>query len=256
MSESDQSFTGLSAKFAKNIYGTSKGRLRLAVLARDLEPWRQQDGLKILDVGAGLGQLTMPFARAGHHITHTDIASEMVDQAQQLHQQNDLAEQYNYHVAALQELPQLLAEQQFDLIICHAVLEWLAEPKQAIATLLKLLAPQGTLSLMFYNQDAKRLANIIYGNFDYVQKDMQVKNKVRLSPQQPLAPEQVEQWVDELGLRILQRTGVRCFHDYLREREHQQRFAELLELELQFNQQQPYIGIGRYQHWLLERQQS
>lgn len=34
----DQSFDGLTDKFAKNIYATAKGKLRLAVLERDLAP--------------------------------------------------------------------------------------------------------------------------------------------------------------------------------------------------------------------------
>ena len=45
------------------------------------------------------------------------------------------------------------------------------------------------------------------------------------------------------------KTGVRVFHDYLREK-HQQRdcYEALLELETRYCRQEPYITLGRYIH--------
>ena len=51
--------------------------------------------------------------------------------------------------------------------------------------------PGGVLSLMFYNIDAKRFSNIVYGNFNYVLRDLAYKKKVSLSPQNPLDPRAV-----------------------------------------------------------------
>lgn len=252
MKQRDQSFDGITQKFSKSIYHTNKGRLRLAVLQRDLASWvpaaTQERLPRVLDVGGGLGQLSMLFAAAGCEVTHTDISAEIVAQAQQLHAEHGLSERYCYEVAPLQQLPDCLAEQ-YDIVLCHAVLEWLAEPEAAIATLKQLLAPQGRLSLMFYNRDAKVLANIIFGNFDYVKADLTVKKTVRMSPQQPLEPGAVADWLAVQQLQVVAKTGVRCFHDYLRNQADQQRFDELLELELCYNQQPPFVDIGRYLHW-------
>lgn len=247
----DQSFEGITEKFAKNIYATPKGKLRLAVLERDLAPLYQQPApLRVLDVGGGIGQFSEAFAKRGHSIVHTDIAAEMIATAQTRHQQHGLSAQYSYHVASLQQLPQLLHGQTFDVVLCHAVLEWLAQPAEAIAVLKSFLAPQGTLSLMFYNRDAKIMANMVFGNFDYVEADLVVKKRVRMSPQQPIAPAAMEQWLASAALRVTQRTGVRCFHDYLRDRTAAtERFEQLLRLEMQYNQQAPFAALGRYQHW-------
>lgn len=246
----DQSFAGIGKKFSRNIYDTGKGKIRLAVLERDLADLIDAaEPLSILDVGAGLGQFSERFAAAGHQITHTDIAADMVAAAQARHQERQLDEQYQYCVAPLQDLPQQLQHQQYDLVLCHAVLEWLADPEAAIALLKGLLKPQGTLSLMFYNRDAKILANVIFGNFDYVDAELEVKKTVRLSPQSPLSPVDVARWLQEAELKVCSRTGVRCFHDYLRNREDQQRFDQLLALELKYNQQNPFNQIGRYLHW-------
>ncbi|RUO62267.1 methyltransferase domain-containing protein [Pseudidiomarina insulisalsae] len=258
----DQSFTGLTTKFAKNIYATGKGKIRLAVLARDLAPLferstdqstHQARPLRVLDVGGGIGQFSEFFARNGHQVTHTDIAPDMVAAAQQRHQQQGLAANYRYLTAALQELPEHLDGQQFDVVLCHAVLEWLAEPEDALPLLKQFLAPQGTLSLMFYNRDAKLMANMVFGNFDYVEADLKVKKRVRMSPQQPIAPAAMEKWLKQHQLQVCQRTGVRCFHDYLRNPEDgEAHFEQLLRLELQYNQQAPFAALGRYQHWQIK----
>ena len=248
----DRSFTGMSDKFARNIYATAKGKIRLAVLQRDLQPFIDAPvKLKVLDIGAGLGQLSQCFAAAGHQVTHTDISAEMVHAAEQAHQALGLGQHYRYLVASLQQLPEHLGAEQFDLVLCHAVLEWLVDPAAALALCKQFMSAQGQLSLMFYNRDAKLLANIIYGNFDYVNDDLTVKKKVKLSPQQPLQPLQVGRWLSDLGLRTIQQSGVRCFHDYLRNRADQLRYNELLALELKFNQQPPFNQIGRYLHWLI-----
>ncbi|MCC5879031.1 MAG: methyltransferase domain-containing protein [Idiomarina sp.] len=248
---SDRSFSADVSRFEKNIYHTAKGRIREAVLAADLAGLIALPGpLKVLDIGAGLGQINQLFAAAGHQVTHTDIAPEMVAQAQAVHQQAGLAGQYQYYAVGLQGLAQSLAGQQFDVILCHAVLEWLAQPERALAQIKPLMAERGWLSLMFYNRDAKEMANLIYGNFDYVRAGLKVKKKVRFSPQQPLQIEQVRNWTLAHNLTLYKHSGVRCIHDYLRVTEHQQR-DDLIAMELAYRQREPFRQLGRYQHFLL-----
>ena len=246
-------FTGISKKFARNIYDSTKGRLRMAVLKRDLEPFINGNKRTVLDVGAGLGQVNEWFLAKGHHLIHSDVSAEMVEEAQQRHQQLGLNRFAQYLVAPLAQLPEQLPDQQFSLILCHAMLEWVDDGQAAIEQLGQLLKPGGTLSLMFYNRNAKLMANAVYGNFDYIARGLKVKKTVRLSPQTPHDPAAVSQWLSDCGLQIKQQTGVRCFHDYLRDVSDQQRFDELLELELQYNRTSPFRELGRYQHWLIEK---
>lgn len=249
--KSDRSFDGIAAKFQHNIYNSTKGKLRQSVLLRDLaELDILRQPTQILDVGAGQGQLSLALAEQGHSVYLTDISADMLQIAQQQAQQQQLAN-VSFEQIGLAELARS-HQQRYPLILCHAMLEWLAEPEQAILQLKRLLAPGGILSLMFYNKDAKRFGNILFGNFDYVAADFQVKKKVSLNPQQPLVPADVEKWCQQAGFRLLQKTGVRCFHDYLRDRALQQsHFDQLLALELQYNRMEPYASLGRYQHLLL-----
>ena len=250
--KTDRSFDGIAAKFAHNIYSSTKGKLRQLVLLRDLAELRLlQQPCHILDVGAGQGQLALALAAKGHSVHLTDISADMLQLAQQQAQQQG-ATNVSFAQIGLAELA-ATHRQQYQLVLCHAMLEWLAQPELAIAQLRQLVAPGGVLSLMFYNKDAKRFGNILFGNFDYVAADFQVKKKVSLNPQHPLVPADVMHWCQQAGFRVLAKTGVRCFHDYLRDRSQQQsHFEQLLALELQYNRTEPYASLGRYQHLLLQ----
>lgn len=251
--QSDRNFDSIAAKFQQNIYNTSKGRLRQCVLQRDLAELLDSTELgncSVLDVGGGQGQLALWLAERGHAVTLTDVSAEMLAIAAA----QAAAQQLPLNIAQLSL--QQLAEQgkQSPLVLCHAVLEWLADPELAIDQLWHLVAPGGVLSLMFYNVDAKRFSNILYGNFDYVLRDLSYKKKVSLSPQNPLDPQQVTKWCQQQGFELFSKTGVRCFHDYLRDRTEQQTaFDKLLEIELRYNRTEPYASLGRYQHLLLRK---
>tara|TARA_R110002126_G_scaffold15185_12_gene62531 strand:+ start:2908 stop:3693 length:786 start_codon:yes stop_codon:yes gene_type:complete len=255
----DRSFDGIAGKFQRNIYQSSKGQIRQQVLLRDLGSLSiLQKPCQILDVGAGQGQISLQLAAMGHSVHLTDISADMLAMAAEAATGAGLMvsgtdTRLRFSQQSLADLAGTLA-QQYPLVLCHAMLEWLAKPELALSQLSRLVAPGGVLSLMYYNKDAKRLSNILYGNFDYVAADFKVKKKVSLSPQNPLEPSAVEQWYQQAGFKLISKTGVRCFHDYLREPSQQQsHFQQLLALELQYNQQEPYASLGRYSHLLLQQ---
>lgn len=250
---SDRNFDSIAGKFQQNIYNTTKGRLRQLVLQRDLAELLAASGEekpRVLDVGGGQGQLALWLAAQGHPVTLTDLSAEMLAIAALAAKTQQLPLQIAH--LSLQQLAE--QGQTAPLVLCHAVLEWLAEPAAAIRQLWQLVEPGGVLSLMFYNVDAKRFSNILYGNFNYVLRDLVYKKKVSLSPQNPLDPHEVSQWCEQAGFVRLSKTGVRCFHDYLRDRTEQEtEFDKLLEVELRYNRTEPYASLGRYQHLLLRR---
>lgn len=252
--KNDRNFDSIAGKFQKNIYATSKGKLREKVLQRDLAelPQLQQTACQILDVGAGQGQLALWLAEQGHQVHLTDVSAEMLAMARNSAAERGLLPHTTFSHAPMQHLVQQGV--QYPIVLCHAVLEWMADAKQAIADLWALTAPGGILSLMFYNIDAKRFSNIVYGNFNYVLRDLTYKKKVHLSPQNPLDPQQVRDWCIAQGFVVQSKTGVRCFHDYLRDRSEQEtEFEQLLAVELRFNRQEPYASLGRYQHLILHK---
>ncbi|MDX8384000.1 MAG: hypothetical protein R8M45_07960, partial [Ghiorsea sp.] len=62
----DTNFDDLANHFKKRIYGSRKGAIRLAVLQRDLQeniPELAENRLKVLDIGAGMAQMSIGLAK-------------------------------------------------------------------------------------------------------------------------------------------------------------------------------------------------
>ncbi|XKM13810.1 tRNA uridine 5-oxyacetic acid(34) methyltransferase CmoM [Orbaceae bacterium ac157xtp] len=246
----DRNFDDISQKFANNIYGTTKGKIREVIVWQDIEKILSQydtnKKLKILDAGGGQGQIACKLAKLGHEVTICDISSNMLDIARQQAENEKVT--LNYLHSSIQILPDEYTSH-FDIVICHAVLEWVSEPRLILDSLKRILKPQGYLSLMFYNYHGLFFRTVTLGNFGYVQSGLAKRKKKTLSPDYPRNPDDVYQWLKELNLQIIQKTGIRVFHDYLVNKEKQQtRFDELLALEKQYCQQEPYINLARYIH--------
>ncbi|QUN07491.1 methyltransferase domain-containing protein [Shewanella yunxiaonensis] len=249
----DKNFDKLAQKFAHNIYGTTKGDIRMAVLWRDLQeqlPLLGQKPLRILDAGGGFGYFSLKLAQLGHQVVLCDISEAMLQQAQQLIDAEPSAVDISLVHAPIQELK---AEElgQFDLILCHAVAEWLADAKDTLQQLLTLLQPSGLFSLMFYNKEAMRFHALTAGNFDYVRNGLKSKKKNRLSPEHPLEIPTVRKWFDEWSLTLRCASGVRVIHDYMNKRmpdNYDER--QLIDIELEYSRREPYLSLGRYIHFI------
>lgn len=249
----DKNFDKLAQKFAKNIYGTPKGEIRAAVLWRDLAPALAQFGdkkLRILDAGGGFGYFSQKLARLGHEVVLCDISAEMLAQAKEQINASDMPLAISLVHSPIQALS--IAEHgMFDLILCHAVVEWLVDAKTTMEGLLTMLKPNGLFSLMFYNKEAMRFHALVSGNFDYVAADLKVKKKVRLTPTHPLYIHDVKQWFAEWHMTLQRESGVRVIHDYLKKQQAADfDYQKLLAMELEYSQREPYISLGRYVHFL------
>jgi len=249
----DKNFDKLAQKFAKNIYGTPKGEIRAAVLWRDLAPALAQFGdkkLRILDAGGGFGYFSQKLARLGHEVVLCDISAEMLAQAKEQIDASDTPLAISLVHSPIQALS--IAEHgMFDLILCHAVVEWLVDAKTTMEGLLTMLKPNGLFSLMFYNKEAMRFHALVSGNFDYVAADLKVKKKVRLTPTHPLYIHDVKQWFAGWHMTLQRESGVRVIHDYLKKQQAADfDYQKLLAMELEYSQREPYISLGRYVHFL------
>ncbi|MEW9796825.1 methyltransferase domain-containing protein [Alteromonas sp. CYL-A6] len=249
MQTPDQVFDGIADKFADNIYGTSKGRLRHILLCDAIAPWLPETPARVAELGGGTGVMAQHIASQGHQVTLFDASDDVLVHAREI-----ARAQPGMHVvqARLQDVTTL---GDYDFIVCHAVLEWLSAPYEAIEHIASQMHEGMRLSLSFFNREAALFSNALYGNFDYIRRGMKVKNQVRLNPHSPLPVKAVMAACESAGLQIVAKTGIRCFHDYLRDKQQQTEcFDDLLALERQYNQQEPYLWLGRYFHLMLERQ--
>lgn len=143
----------------------------------------------------------------------------------------------------------------FDVITFHAVLEWLAEPKSTTGRLVEFLKRDGYLSVMFYNRNAALLKRILGGESDAALQE----SKKEYPPARwgneatPLAEETVREWLNELGLRVRSKAGIRIFHDHITTgvRDRAQLDA-LLKTEKDLRKREPFASRGQHAHLVCE----
>ncbi len=249
----DRNFDDLSEKFARKVYGGLKGDIRLAIIWRDLlavlPDLETQTPLRILDIGGGLGQLTVALAKLGHQVVYNDLSQQMLDAAQKLAQEAGVVDQISWYQQPYQTLgSENLGK--FDLVMSHALIEWLAEPELLIADVQNYLLPKGLLSLTFYNQNALVYRNLIRGNFNVLQGEFSAHPK-SLTPGAPLQPNAVQQWVEQAELKTDYSAGIRVFHDYVTtQRGGHEDAGAVVDMELRYSVEEPFKWLGRYIHFV------
>ncbi len=259
--DADRNFDDLAERFSRNVYGGLKGRIRLAVLQRDfsahlpIAPFGDSHAstpLRILDAGGGQAQFSLPLAQAGHQLVICDISREMLALARSGARELGVEDRVDFIHGALQDVTQ--TREPFDLILCHAVMEWMAEPEILLPMLCHCLKPGGHLSLTYYNLHSLIYKNLLRTNFKKILNRDFAGSRGSLTPLSPIDPADVDRWLHELPMSCLCRSGIRVFHDYIFDESKRERSPdELLAMELQFSTQEPYRSLGRYIHMLLRK---
>jgi len=209
--------------------------------------------LTILDAGGGQGQLAVALAATGHRVDLCDISANMLALAAENAQLAGVEERVRLRRA---DIHQVCAEnpQGYELILCHAVLEWVAEPERLLASLYHALKPGGHLSLTFYNVNGMIMKNLLRTNFTKVLTEDYRGYRGSLTPTWPRAADEVRQWLVDLDLTLECHSGIRCFHDYLLDpAERLAKPEQQLALELKLSRREPFRSLGRYIHLLVRR---
>jgi len=253
----DRDFDELAGHFDSRIYGSPKGQIRLAILKEDLQTCLPAAGSgiswRILDAGCGQGQLSLWLASLGHQLVLCDPSAQMLRRAEARFAEQTPQANVEFIQSDVQNLSTRL-EGQFDLVMLHAVLEWLAEPQCAFDYLLPFIKPAGLFSLLFYNRNSLVFRNLIRGNFRKVASDDFRGHHGSLTPANPLAPQQVDTWISAAQLKPLLTSGVRVIYDYMnRETAQQRSLPDLLEMERRVCRDATYIPLARYIHVLASR---
>ena len=249
----DTNFDKHSIRFKKNIYDTPKGQLRLKLVLDDLMEntpvLKQNQSLTILDAGCGMGQVSTFLAKKGHHLTVCDISSSMIELTKERFLEADLSADSYIH-GSIQKLDDQ-HNNKYDVIVFHAVLEWLDNPELIIPEIKQRLKPGGYISLMFYNLNSIIFYNLLKGNFHKVMKKDFTGHPGGLTPINPINPQDLEKWLDNSHISVLKRTGIRVIYDYLNKQLKDNRaFDDIFALEAIYGQQSPFNMMGRYLHYI------
>ncbi len=248
----DRNFDKLIDKFAEKIYSTDKGHWRLKLLREDLQFLQQQQNLQIWDAGCGFAQISQWLAENRHLLVLCDISKKMLKQAQQNFKDAGLKAEF-HHQSAQNLVPQL---PDFDLVIFHAVLEWLADPVPSLLKVAQKVKPQGYLSLLFYNRNAMVFSNALKGSWriEHLLDDSYLGKGKKLTPPNPQYPHVIIETLENAGFSVIKQTGIRIFHDYLPADALEKTDKQaLFDLEYRYCREPTYNAMGRYVHLLLQK---
>ena len=209
-------------------------------------------------MGGGTGCYALPLAQLGHQICLLDFSAQMLDIARQKAKQlgPPLVERMEFCRASVKEIPGLFSPDRFDLIVCHTLLEYVAEPQETLQTLVAVLRPGGLLSLLFANPYAEPLRWAL-ARGDLAKACLSLREQVSTAdlfglPRLTFTAEGMQKAMAKAGVKVVAEYGVRIFADYvpagkLTDREF---YARLLELETAAGALVPYRRIARYNHLL------
>lgn len=253
MTKQDRNFDDLIERFESRVYETGKGDWRLNLLKEDLSAIANSEKkLSVWDAGCGFAQISQWLAESGHHMTLCDVSEKMLDRARQVFTDSQLGADF-YHAPVQQLAPELPT---FDLVLFHAVIEWLAQPLDGLRIVLNKVKPGGQLSLLFYNRNAMVFSNVLKGQWRLkpIIDDSYLGKGNKLTPPNPQYPHEIEQLLNDEGFEIQVHTGIRVFHDYLSpEVMSRTDNAELFELEARYCRMPVYRDMGRYVHMLASK---
>lgn len=260
----DRNFDDLAMRFKRNVYGTLKGRIRLAILERDFaeslaQLYAPNPPLDILDLGAGQAPFSLQFANCGHRLVLTDISSNMLNEAELAltNGDPDVRQRVHFLHAPLQKLAEPLARAglpgKFDMVICHAVIEWLADPQSLYDYISRYLKPGGFVSLTFYNINGLAFKNLLRTNFHKFDIDNFTSFRGSLTPTHPQEPQTVLRELDARGFMLKAKSGIRVFHDYILNPEDRNREPDaVVTKELAYSRREPFWQMARYIHFIAQ----
>jgi S-adenosylmethionine-dependent methyltransferase len=248
----DRNFDDLIDRFESRIYETVKGDWRLKLLQEDLGQFEQSPPLEVWDAGCGQAQISLWLASKGHQLSLCDLSSKMLSKAQTNFETAGLDAHF-FHQSAQSFAIQ---SDNFDLVLCHAVLEWMAKPLAALSEIAGKVRHGGHLSLLFYNRNAMVYSNVLKGGWRLkpMLDDSYIGKGHKLTPPNPQYPHEVTEKLENLGFKLIKHTGIRVFHDYMSSQaKDDSNEAELFALEQRYCRMPTYRDMGRYIHLLLQR---
>jgi len=107
-------------------------------------------GLKVLEVGCGLGTDGAQFAEAGADYTGIDLTDAAVELARKRFELFDLSGKFQ--TADAENLP--FEDNTFDVVYSHGVLHHTPDTRQAIREIHRVLRPGGRAIVMLYHRDS------------------------------------------------------------------------------------------------------
>jgi SAM-dependent methyltransferase len=206
-------------------------------------------------VAGGNGIDAVRLAERGHEVTLLDPAGVMLSHAKERAEAHGVAERVHVVQAAAADAPELFSPGDFDVVLCHNLLQYVPDRRALLAAIMTPLRRNGLISVLAPNADSDPLRTAVRGldprkalldldsGMSYVDLlDAELPSCTAAATIEDLAA---------LGVGLVTRYGVRCVCDYITNdaRKHDPAFfADLERLELALSDRMPYLLTARFFH--------
>jgi S-adenosylmethionine-dependent methyltransferase len=232
---------------------TSSGRLRSDLAWENLkgflpDPARQRQAL---DLGGGTGSMSLRLARKEFQVVLLDSSEEMLRIARKEAEASGVVERVSFCHADAGQLRELFGPESLDVVVCHNVLEYLADADAIVCAIGYVLRKDGMVSLLVRNRAGEVLKAAIQSSDLGLAKEHftaeTVVDSLYGKPVRLLEPADVVQVLSKANLQVVAQRGVRVFSDYRRMTDPDpETYLRLLELEFTLGFQPQFAAIARY----------
>jgi SAM-dependent methyltransferase len=147
--------------------GKLRDVVRQELVSRQLTAELPHPPRRALDIGCGQGTQALRLARRGYHVTGLDPSAELLARFE-----SDLAAQPAEVRARVrldrghaQDAAERYRASPFEIVLCHGVLMYFADPGPVLSAIAGVIAPGGVVSLLVRNGDALAMRPGLLGDW-------------------------------------------------------------------------------------------
>jgi SAM-dependent methyltransferase len=179
-----------------------------------IDPLLVDPQMSVVDVGGGTGGHAVRLAGLGHRVVVVDPSPDALASLHRRATEAGVGDRIEGVQGDLGDLGDVVPAGSVDLLLCHGVLEIVGDAAEALGALAGVLRPGGHLSLVVAQRYAAVLARAMAGQFVAARE---LLDDATAGPAgrtgRRFARAELEQLLDDAGLRTVSVHGVRVFAD-------------------------------------------
>lgn len=232
---------------------SSSGRLRCDLAWENLRGFLPDPAAQccVLDLGGGTGAMSVRLARKEFEVVLLDSSEEMLGIARKEAEVSGVAERISFRRADAGQLHELFEPESFDIVVCHNLLEYVADHSAIVRGISYVLRKDGIFSLLARNRSGEVLRAAIKSPDLGLAKDnlsaQTVVDSLYGKPVSVFNPADVVQVLADANLGVVSEFGVRVFSDYRDLADPDaETYRQLFELEFTLGSQPQFAAVARY----------
>lgn len=213
--------------------------------------WQQLGDLhdcRILDFGSGSG------VTANHYARRNEVLA--IEPSEKAVKERCCEYAYQQLIGSTDELRKL-ADESFDVILCHNVLEYAQDRENIVREFVRLLKPDGVLSIVKHNRPGRVMQMVVLLNdFDKANALLDGKDGAasRYGTIRYYEDEDIEKWSAQW--QTIKTYGIRTFWDLQQNQEIHQDAEwqnQMIQMEMRVSEMEEYRAIAFFHHLLIRK---